>query len=67
MWIFYTTKNAAGYNVDYALYNIVGFGWYSIYSWVGYFEPSTIPGIVDLSDMVFTLHGFAGTVVIRGQ
>ena len=46
-----------GFNLDYLVLNITGYGLYTIYSSVGYFTDIPGAGTVVIADLVFVYHG----------
>lgn len=54
----YQKKSVAGFSIDFALMNVCGFFFYSLY-WVGgHIYPHMGTGVVQINDMVFALNSF---------
>ncbi|KRW99766.1 hypothetical protein PPERSA_07843 [Pseudocohnilembus persalinus] len=55
----YEKKNVQGCNLDFVVYNITGFFFYSIYNSVGYWYPEKSQiGQIQLNDLIFTYWSF---------
>lgn len=50
-------RRVEGFNLDYLVLNITGYGLYTIYSSVGYFTDIPGAGTVVIADLVFVYHG----------
>ncbi|KAL0216745.1 hypothetical protein P9112_008929 [Eukaryota sp. TZLM1-RC] len=54
----YRRKSVVGLSFDFQVYNLIGFFYYSIYSWINYLEWEKEPKHVDISDLAFPVHAF---------
>ena len=60
IWINYTTKSVAGFSVEFAMMNPVGFYFYTIYNLQGLVNPAIgRTGTIYLNDVFFGVHAFA--------
>ena len=57
-WLNYKTKSVAGFSIEYALLNVFGFYFYSLYWIGGYVYPHLGTGKVEPNDLVVTIHSF---------
>ena len=57
LYIIYKSKSVAGFSLEYALLNVSGYLFYSMYSLGGYIYPHLGTGTVELSDVAFAVHG----------
>lgn len=51
-------KSVAGFSLEFALLNVSGFFFYSLYSVGGFVYPKLGTGVVEPNDLVFALHAF---------
>ena len=59
-WQNYNTKSVAGFSVEFAMLNPVGFYFYSIYSLMGFCNPHIgDTGGVKINDLVLMLYAFS--------
>ena len=59
-YINYTGKSVAGFSIEYASLNPLGYYFYMIYNLQGLVDPKIgLTGKIDLNDLIFSLHGFA--------
>lgn len=59
----YRRKKVSGLKFDYELYNLFGFGAYTIYTIIGYNITDIGTGIIPIHDIFFAAHGFVLTIV----
>lgn len=59
-WINYRSKSVAGFSVEFAMLNPVGFYFYTVYSLMGYCNPNIgETGGVLINDLVFMIYAFS--------
>ena len=63
----YYKKSVAGFSLEFALLNVSGFFFYSLYSLGGFVYGDLGTGDVAVNDLVFALHAFAMSSVQFGQ
>lgn len=58
-------KNVEGCNLDFVIYNLTGFTFYTIYNWAGHFlnDPKEKINGIDINDLVFSLWAWCMTVI----
>eukprot|EP00357_Protocruzia_adherens_P008667 CAMPEP_0114986736 /NCGR_PEP_ID=MMETSP0216-20121206/8593_1 /TAXON_ID=223996 /ORGANISM="Protocruzia adherens, Strain Boccale" /LENGTH=277 /DNA_ID=CAMNT_0002349207 /DNA_START=31 /DNA_END=864 /DNA_ORIENTATION=+ len=66
-WENYTRKSCKGFNLDFAVYNFLGFSCYAVYSQVGYLDSGLGTGQVQIQDLVFAYHALLLTIVQLSQ
>ena len=68
VWLNYKEKSVAGFSIEYAMTNPVGYYFYSLYNLQGLVSPAIgRTGSISLNDLVFGLHGFVLSMVCFGQ
>ena len=51
-------KSVAGFSLEFAILNVFGFFFYSLYSVGGFIYPHLGTGVVELNDMLFAVHAY---------
>jgi cystinosin len=63
----YNHKSVAGFSIDFAILNVSGFLFYSMYSIGGFIYPHLGTGVVHQNDMFFALHAFVTSSILLTQ
>ncbi|CAI2376790.1 unnamed protein product [Moneuplotes crassus] len=53
----WSKKSVAGFSIDFAILNVSGYMFYSLFNWGGYIYSGLGTGIVQTNDLFFSVHG----------
>ena len=63
----YRRGKVNGLNINFEVYNFVGFAGYTVYTFWGYFDPKLGTGNVQIQDLCFAAHALLLTIITIGQ
>lgn len=63
----YRRGKVNGLNINFEVYNFVGFAGYTVYTFWGYFDPKLGTGNVQIQDLCFAGHALLLTIITIGQ